>query len=248
MKNQSHIKIFQIGFNLTHTLALHNLFLKNGILSIFGDNGELAKTIRENAKSDKPMMGYEEYQAYFDMEAILPDRTPIYAYRDYLDDLYRCYPNAVYILNIGNIDDWIERRKALYGYLPKAMDHYNCDEEAVTNIWRSHYFEHIAKTKMLLADCKGFFIYDIDNCPLADLAVFLKQFEVALDASLFEDVKETRGSTDKKWHVGHLRESAMYFYYHLGDKETAIKLLEIAQAQQPCKAFYRDQLALWAQY
>jgi hypothetical protein len=243
-----HTKIFQIGFNVTESLSLHYYLVNNGINSIFGDNGNLAITMTNNCLAGvNPLAGYESYDAFFDMEAIDSSGNFIYAYQTCLGQIYNRYPDALYVFNIQNVKNWIEKRASLYGYLPAAIKFFNCTENDVLDIWKNNYEEYVEYALKMFSGKKNFLLYDIDECNIETVNSFFGSHGIALNSNLYKSYSEIRGSTDISVHVKGIREAALFFRYHKNDLNTAIELLEIAQQQRPCSSYFKDELAVWNQ-
>ena len=228
-----------------HTAPLHDFFCRNGIASVFGDDGRLAVSIKRNIGNSNPVCEYDAFQAFFDMEDVSGTGQPLYAYSEYLESLVSCFPDALYLFNTGNMELWLDRRKSLYGYLPKALAQYGCDEFAVMNLWAEHFREHTALVERLFQSSQGFYLYDTDRGDIEDLCKFMASFGFRMNADNFKVWPEIRGTTEKKWHVQNLRESALYFYYHLGAVDMAVNILEAAQELQPCSNYYKSELVKW---
>ena len=149
------IKVFQIGFNKCGTRTIHH-FLKRhrGLRAVHWDNGELAKTMYRNLANGDPLMtGYENFNVFTDMETITRD----YALEGFklFPVLAREYPDARFILNTRDREDWIKSRlshrdgtyldrwKALLGVE---------DVESLTEIWRADWDRHHARVAKFFAD------------------------------------------------------------------------------------------------
>lgn len=84
-------KIFVIGFNKTATSTIHTLFQENGIPGYH--QGKKYKTI--NWKTMLP-----KYNCFSDISFTLED----------IEELHKTYQNAIFILNVRNIDKWLISR------------------------------------------------------------------------------------------------------------------------------------------
>lgn len=100
-------RIFQIGFRKCGTTSLACFFNRNGIPAVHWDDGDLARRMRNNLQAGRRILhGYDErYHAFTDMEFNDPD--------DYFEgfkhyrEMMRDYPDARFILNVRNRDDWL---------------------------------------------------------------------------------------------------------------------------------------------
>lgn len=94
------IKIFQIGFNKCGTRTIHRYLARNGVRSLHWDAGRLAKRMYANLAEGRELLaGYEEFDAFTDMEYLDEfGTTYLEGYKLY-PHLAAQYPNAVFILN-----------------------------------------------------------------------------------------------------------------------------------------------------
>lgn len=113
------MKIFQIGYNKCGTQLLHQMLMQLGYDSIFYDNGKLARTMLTNFVNGDPLLkGYEKYDAYVCMEDVC---TNLYAHRLFYKLLDEQYPGSKFILNVRNVDNWVQSRIRQSGYLVAYM-------------------------------------------------------------------------------------------------------------------------------
>ena len=177
-------KIFIIGFNKTATRAFHNLFKASNIKSVHWDNGDLAKKIVDNHKSDKPLLnGYEEYQAFSDMEFVSKTLT-LYPHRTLFKKLHHCYPGSYFILNTRNVYDWIESRKAHADglYLSLCMKANDLTEEELTALWLEEYYFHCNEAIQFFKGYRKFISLDIERFEPEVLKSFLcEDFDINID-------------------------------------------------------------------
>ena len=101
------IKIFQIGFNKCGTRTIHRYLTRNGVSSVHWDAGRLAKRMYANLAEGRELLaGYEEFDAFTDMEYLDEfGTTYLEGYKLY-PYLAAQYPNAVFILNTRNREAW----------------------------------------------------------------------------------------------------------------------------------------------
>jgi len=138
------MKIFQIGFNRCGTRTIHEYFLANRVRSVHWDEGRLARRIFTNlANGDDLLAGYSYFDVFTDLE--------------WLDGAHHCeayklfpylagqYPDAVFILNTRDREDWIRSRLRHRGgeyaarykrYLGIASD------EKLAEAWRVEWDRH----------------------------------------------------------------------------------------------------------
>ena len=139
------MKIFQIGFNRCGTTTIHRYFLANGVRSVHWDKGRLAQRIFRNlSNGDELLAGYENFDAFTDMEFL--DRAGAHHLEAY--KLFPCfaaqYPDAVFILNTRDREDWIRSRLGKkHDYAARARIYHNVvSNEDLANIWRADWKRH----------------------------------------------------------------------------------------------------------
>ena len=182
-------KIFQIGFNkcatvsltgLIETVAVKNL-LANRAAGYRSDYTEIVRhydegTIASNIFSDvmngiKPLNRFPHVRkcvAFLDMENVYNTcgGLPIYGY-EYFQELYNAYPGSKFILNIRDMDDWIESRVNYHGgaYIGKFMSLTKMNYSQVIENWKRHFQTHIMNVKNFFDknDKDSLLIYDINK-------------------------------------------------------------------------------------
>lgn len=246
MQPQSPRKIYQIGFGLTGVLSLNHYFQSNGISTIQWDEGRLARTVEANIQAGRPAFtGYEGYQAFLNMEYMLDNGEVVNVPEKYLGEIFAQDPDGIYLLNVQPVEQLIDIRSRLYGYLPAAMAYYGTDEQGVFCKWREAYDIHLARVAAVFAGTDRLVTFDLAHNSPADLDAIFVRYGFKLSANLWQDIPEARGSVNLTAHVRNIREAALYFRYHLRDLSTAIVLLEAAERYKPCTNFYRNELASW---
>ena len=94
-------KIFQIGFNKTATSSLHSFFVGCRYNSVHWHAGMLARRIFNNKEKGRSLLyGYEDFDAFSDMECMVPDSGVRYVAEELYEDLYEEFPSALFILNV----------------------------------------------------------------------------------------------------------------------------------------------------
>lgn len=188
------MKIFQIGFNKCGTNTIHSYLQANGLKSVHWDHGRLAERIFRNfANGDDLLRGYEAFDAFTDME--------------FLDESGRCYleayklfpyfaeqyPDAVFILNTRDREDWIRSRLA-HGNRPYArrhMTYYNiATEEELVAIWRENWDRHHDRVmEFFSGEPYRFFVCRIET----DLPHRLNEeiCELGLDETCYDQLNRT---------------------------------------------------------
>lgn len=161
-KHTTFNKIFQIGFNKCGTTSIHQFFLNNGLRSVHWDLGNLAKTIQNNHQQNKPLLGdYELYHCYTDMESTSDN---IFIYLTHYQELDKQYPNSKFILNVRNVDDWIQSRLKHPNYLQIYKSITGLDKEGVIKHWKEIWNSHIIEVTEYFKDRpQDLVIFDIET-------------------------------------------------------------------------------------
>lgn len=113
-------KIFIIGFNKTGTRSFHNFFKHCGLPSVHWDGSHLVNCFERNIVLGKKLLAdgvvqnrkvntegkYDDIVVFSDMSTANRPQDAIYYYKR----LDRDYPNSKFILNIRDVESWIESR------------------------------------------------------------------------------------------------------------------------------------------
>jgi Sulfotransferase domain len=192
--NRLPMKIFQIGFNKCGTSTIHHYLSANGIRSLHWDKGRLARRIFTNlANGDELLAGYEEFDAFTDMEFLDGSGTYLEAYKLF-PYLAAHYPDAVFILNTRDPEAWI-RSRLTHGIRPYAKRHmiyYDVTStEQLAELWRAEWERHHRRvTEFFRGKPHRFFVCRIET----DLPHLLSEMipECKLDPSHYELRKVTK--------------------------------------------------------
>ena len=191
-----HKKVFIIGFNKTGTSSLHRFFSHNGYKSAHWKKGDLAITIRKNISQFRnPLSNYPRHHVYSDMECVdHPEYPLIEAYKDF-PSLFKWYPNAYFILNTRNVDNWLESR-AKHGngiYLDWYKYHYGIQsKDEIIRLWRMDYYHHHYRVLDFFNNKpNSLLVFDIDNHSPEKISSFLDE-DFSLDLSLYKIHNKTR--------------------------------------------------------
>lgn len=179
-------KIFQIGFNRCATTSLFEFFNKNKVPSYHfwgSKRRKLAKIMKRNFLNGAPILSSTDDKVFFsDMEDYIPQR--LFAYSEYYQLMDKDYPDSRFILNVRDVNDWIESRARLHR--GKVIDgekkHSNVDkDEEVFDIWKNHYYSHIKNVKSYFKGrASDLLVFDIDSDPISKLIEFFKD-DISLD-------------------------------------------------------------------
>lgn len=168
--------VFQIGFNRCATGAFFKLFQNSGVPALHhcgrkhrkaGDvtllNVNPQKIIDRNLRRGRPPVeGLEKYRAFFDME-YTDQRRRIENYR-YFESFARAYPEALFIMNVRDKDEWLKSRIAHNEgkYLRKMSELYALRNQEVIDMWAAHYDAHVQQVR-------DYFGPDSDRCLWFDI-------------------------------------------------------------------------------
>ncbi len=160
-------KIILIGLNRCATTSLHKLFQNSGIASVHwvdnqGDN--LAQKMVTNiAMGRKPLDGFGPVRAFTDI-AFVNARFMLDGTR-FFRDLHAAYPDAYFLLNTRDREDWISSR-ALHsngGYLERCCKANGMGADEVKQGWRRMYDVHHAEVQAHFDGNPRFLRFDIDR-------------------------------------------------------------------------------------
>jgi hypothetical protein len=155
-------KIFQIGFNKCGTTSLHKFFKANDLKSIHWGDAKLAKKIVENHKLNKPILSeYEDYDCYTDMES---SDDNIFIYLTHFKELDKQYPNSKFILNVRDVDLWIQSKLNHPSYLDSYKSITGLDTNSVIIHWREIWDKHIKNVTTYFKNRDNdFLMFNIEN-------------------------------------------------------------------------------------
>jgi len=138
------MKIFQIGFNKCGTKTIHHYLHANGVRSIHWDEGRLALRIFKNlANGDKLLAGYEDFDAFTDMEFLNSSGSCFLEAYKLFPYLAEQYPDAAFILNTRDPDAWIRSRLNHKDYATGQMAWFEVESEAdLIDTWRVEWEQH----------------------------------------------------------------------------------------------------------
>lgn len=164
---QTDPKIILIGLNRCATTSFHRLFQDSGIPSVHwadeqGDNLAL-RMVTNIAMGRKPLDGFGAVRAYTDISFVnarfMLDGTRFFR------ELYAAYPDAYFLLNTRDADDWIasRARHSNGGYLQRCCKANDQTADQVKQGWRRMYDVHHAEVQDYFAANPRFLRFDIDR-------------------------------------------------------------------------------------
>jgi hypothetical protein len=173
--------VIQIGFNKCGTRSLYRFFLDNGIPAIHyqhGENGEKVKPgliglqmMQNITTGHRAFEGVENFRFYSDMTT--PMFTGLFEGHFFFQYLHQSYPDAIFILNTRNLDDWIESRVNHGGdQVLRFREHFGLtSDDEVLDLWRRQWDRHHEAVRAYFKNRPDQLIeFDIDRDDGAKLA------------------------------------------------------------------------------
>lgn len=213
MKEENSPRIFQIGFNRCATTTLTNFLRMNGISAGHWRNGKIARNFyRDFAKNKKPFQNSPVFTAYTDMIHV-DNNVCLEAYKEF-EYIFKHYPDAYYILNTRDREDWIRSRKQHKDFLRLFMSVMNTDsEDDVLSYWRNDWDSHHEKVLSFFdkSNYSRFLVYDIDKNNADDLVNFLKDSFPHINSRHYAHFNKSKPVRSKR--KRHQSESTRRFAY-----------------------------------
>ena len=167
-------KYFQIGFNRCGTTAIANFATRSGIPAIHWDKGRLAPTLDSNLRLGRRVdHKYEKFEVFTDME-FMDETTHIEIYKQYSTLMTRM-PEAKFILNIRNRENWIKSR---FNFLGKRhINNYKViyglrDKQEVIDYWCWEWHVHLSRVQADVPPEK-LLVFDIEQDDPVELCRFM---------------------------------------------------------------------------
>jgi hypothetical protein len=191
------IRIFQIGFNKCGTTTIHEYLLANGIKSLHWDKGRLAQHIFRNlANGDELLTGYEDFQAFTDMEFLDDAGTHHLEAYKLFPYFATQYPDGVFILNTRDREAWIRSRFSHFNNVSYPALWKSCygiaSDDDLADLWRAEWERHHRRvTEFFSGKSYRFFVCRIET----DLPYLLNEKlpELELDDTKYKVIRDTSG-------------------------------------------------------
>lgn len=188
-----HPRIFIIGFNRCGTTSFHHLFEEAGLRPLHYDEGRLAVRMERNARAGKPVMdGYDEYDVFSDM--FYACTHAVYESNRHFREIAQQEPDAKFILNLRDVDDWLKSRAYWYRQRVEQKSSYRCSEcrpiecrlemvaaarlhfglagvDQVFDHWRAEWHAHAEAVQAYLPP-ERLLVFDIDTDDPAAICAF----------------------------------------------------------------------------
>ena len=194
-------KIFLIGFNKCATRSITNFIAKANNINKeqvhHHRQGEIASHIFSDVHTNTPLLSrypnIDDVIVFADMEnsSQTNGALPIMGY-EFFEEIYNAYPNAYYILNYRNCEDWIESRTnhnahlGHHRYINRWKKLYKVDENEIIDMWRKSFHAHIKNVRDFFQGDKSkqLLEYHINNDSRSKIVEFLDQLDFPKDAKL----------------------------------------------------------------
>jgi hypothetical protein len=183
------MKVFQIGFNKCGTDSISRLFKSSGYNAAHWEKGKLARTIKYNLNNNiKILTGIENFMCYTDLDSTI-DEFPNEAFK-YFKEIDKQYPGSKFILNLRNIDTWIESRihhnpfgkNSTKKYSDLFQQHYGLKNiEEVKEYWKNDWETHIKNVLEYFKDRPDdLIVFNIETDNIDKLINFFNKFNIIL--------------------------------------------------------------------
>lgn len=212
-------RVFQIGFNRCGTKSIAVFFHRNGYRAAHWQKGVLAAGMEVARRRGEPLLRHVAgFDVYTDMERVAqrraiphglerrldelqtPDerRRPVYAFKHFRQ-LDRQYPGSKFVLNVRDVDRWVESR--LRFEADDGGDYRFCvhgerahpDEEALAACWRSEWRRHLRDVRSYFAGRDDdLLVFDIDEDAPTEFARFFEGTRWTVDPGLWPWANRSR--------------------------------------------------------
>ena len=170
------MKIFQIGFNKCATTSIHERLLNLGLRSVHHTCNKLkkpvAKVMQENKTSGRKILSrLSGYDAYTDL-VFIDRHEHVEAFKYYADFLVEV-PNARFILNLRNKDEWLNSCARHPGYFERLKTVYRLSsDQSVKSFLSENWDNHILNVRASIPSSQ-LLEYDIDTDDARDIDRFV---------------------------------------------------------------------------
>jgi hypothetical protein len=180
------------------------MFNKSGLNSVhFGgadQDSNIALKLHRNFMLGRPILsGLEDFDAYSDISYC--DGTVHIEGNRFFRTLHAEYPDAFFILNTRNRDNWLRSRisQGSGSYLRRSASAYRCDETEIIDLWKEQFATHEAEVLRFFAERPGsrFLEFDIEEGDIDRVVRFLQPAHEILPR-WWQKKKETPDSWKKR--------------------------------------------------
>lgn len=159
-------KIIQIGFNLSGTRSITTFFKNNNFKALHWENGLIAKRIFFNLQNGIKLLHGLDATVFTDMEWLAHPNFYFEAYKLF-PMLYLQYPDAYFVLNYREKNDWIKSRLNHFegNYADRMMKTLGIEnEEKLTKYWEKDWDRHHSRVRDFFSKNSANFIeFDLNK-------------------------------------------------------------------------------------
>ncbi len=169
-------KVFQIGFNLCAATFLKRVFALNGYKSLLWHGGRLAEDIiYSKYAGEQPLKRWGDTTFFGCLESIHASNRPLLEAFKEIEFLNDSFPDAIFIFDTRNVDDWIEANLSHNsGNRHKIwVDRTDIGTPELLELWRNDWKTHSLKVFDFFDSNKRFYHFDCDAPSLKNFFTFL---------------------------------------------------------------------------
>lgn len=170
--------VFQIGFNRCGTTSIAD-YLRRGGFRVAdctlpdGDRAgqHIALVMKQNLETSRPILSdLEHFNGFTDME-FTSEHLIVEAYK-WFHTLASEAPEARFILNTRDVENWIESRLNFVTYAARYSNCLGLADDKVADYWRADWEQHVERVRQILP-ADRLFELNIDAPDEEGLATFL---------------------------------------------------------------------------
>ena len=176
MRVASGPKVFQIGLTDAGTRWLRSVFRRSGYAVAAPESSTIAGDVCFAARTGgRPLTGQEDVDLFTDLEHTSSFFEPPLHGQHEFALLHRHFPDAYFLLNVGDVDAWLHRRaNARSGaYLRAAAHAFDVEVGEVPDLWRRQWLQHEQAVRGHFAGHDRFAVLDIETQGLTELSRFV---------------------------------------------------------------------------
>lgn len=179
-------KIFFIGYHKTATTSLMHLIRVSGYKVCHHHKGRnnhrhvISQTIYKNVKMGNPILqGMEDAYAYAEMSDYIYHNEDVWHdANEKFDLLYEEYPDAYYVLQNRNTEDWIKSRHNMHNHKMTKLYYMildTDDDSVIFDHWRMQKTKHEERVRKFFSERPEakFLEFDIDKTDIKQLIEFV---------------------------------------------------------------------------
>ena len=171
--------VLQIGFNRCGTKFLTSMFELNNYRARHWGNGAFAEDIFYSKQSNRiPFRQWSRAHFISDMECVhLMHKPMLEGFKEYRY-LAKCFPQAIFILNERNVEEWIASRFCHQNgdYRKFHALHLGVREDELPEIWYSDWMSHIKECVNFFEGNDRFFRFNLDDDAVEGLCSNLSEW------------------------------------------------------------------------